>query len=376
MKRMILWIFLFALLLILSGTLAHMMATDPGVAMISWNGFRVDTTFWVAVGIVLLAFVVVLIIIFSIILARHRSSRSAKKETLIALNSWLVGDDDRALKALTRVARAGGSEQLPEAVSLALGLSHGDWMDRYESFSKKYPKMKRFAQSLLAERFWQLQNYSDFIALMRAEKGLHEIVWLKERYWDSLLAEGEIIDLISQVNNSNNLSPEARQQWYSKAVESLLHRLGSDELDLQQVIKSLPKAQRKQPQFVSLEIHQLMQNGKQDAAFKRIKNMLSEGYFANAELLLDLDIENSQKLNYLETLKPSQPDANFCRTIGVLSIRQQLWGNAQSWLEKGWAQGDRTCGLRLAELYEQRNLNQQATKLYRQLATNQFPAVE
>ena len=376
MIRIVLGILVLAALLILVGTLGSMMATDPGVAMISWGRFRADTTFWGAILIVLVAFLIVFGIIFSILYLRRYSSKSAKKETQIALNSWLSGDDDRALKALGRVAKAGGSEQLPEAVSLALGMSHGDWMERYETFSKKYPKMKRFAQGLLAERFWQHQNYSDFIALMRAEKDLHGIVWLQERYWDSLLAEGEISELISQIINSNSLSPEARQQWYSKSVEKMMHQVGSDEFDLQQIIKSLPKTQRKQPQFIYLEIHQLMKTGKQDAAFKRIKGLLSEGYFTHVDLLLELDIENSQKLNYLETLQPSQPDANFCRTVGVLSMRQQLWGNAQSWLEKGWAQGDRRCGLQLAELYEQRNLHQQATKLYRQLATNQLATVE
>ncbi|MFT5009145.1 MAG: thioredoxin-like negative regulator of GroEL, partial [Granulosicoccus sp.] len=45
-----------------------------------------------------------------------------------------------------------------------------------------------------------------------------------------------------------------------------------------------------------------------------------------------------------------------------------LWGSAQSWLEQGWQQQDRQSGLKLAELFEQRNMTDQAQRIYKQLA--------
>ena len=370
------FVLLFAGLMLLGGVLAQMMTTDPGVVLIAWNGYSIEMTFWVGAGILLFLFVALPVLI--LVLRRfgphrlwrryrsHRDRKMARQETLAAINSWLAGDDERALTALARVAQAGGSERLPQAVSLALGMSHGDWLDRYAAFTHHDAELKIFAQSLLAERYWQNQQQDEFIQLLDSQFPLQQIVWLRERYWQALFTRNEHLRLIKLITEAPKLSPDARQQWLFKAVTAAL--AVADAQQGAQVLKVLDRAQRKLPEVAAVEIQHLMRAGKPEPAFKRLKAMLSAGELAQVTLLLEVPVENQDKLDFLESLQPSKPAADYCRVAGVLNLRQQLWGNAQSWLEKGWQLGDRDCGLALAELFEQRKMPEQASKLYRQLA--------
>ncbi len=380
MIRTVLTILAAATILILAGVLAQMMSADPGVIIISWLGYVVETTFWGGIGVLLGSAVIILGIVVLIrlfwprrLLSKYRQRRDramAKKETLVAIDSWLSGDDTRAITALERVAQAGGSDRLPKAVSLAIGFTQGDWLDRYADLIKDDPELKRFAHSLMAERLWQNQKSDEFIELMHNHFDLQQIVWLRERYWNSLLAQGQATDLVKLVSEAAHINPEIRQQWLLKAVHAALTQVGNDDVEGQKVLKNLSKSQRQLPEVVNAEILHLMRADRHDAAFKRLKTLLSAGHLEQSDLLIHLKVNNLQKLNFLEALEPSQPGVEFCRAAGVLNLNQQLWGNAQSWLEKGWTQGDRECGVHLAELFEQRNMHDQANRLYRQLATN------
>ena len=379
MTRLISWIVVLALLLLLGGAIAQMMVTDAGVIMITWHGWLIETTFWS--GLALLIGLVVLVLGLVALwrklgptrmLSRfrlRRDQKAAKKETAIAINSWLVGADDRALTALQRVADAGGSERLPHAIALAIGLTQGEWPDRYAAFIARDPELKLFAQTLQAERSWQAQQYPAFIELLQAHPALGQVSWLRERLWQALYEQGQFVALLVLVNESANVQPTVREQWLVRTVTAALHQAQGDDTALVSILKPLAKTQRNLPAILVAEIPYLASIGQHGNAFKRAKTLLERpGQSEHSALLIDLQIDNLDKLNWLESHTPVTCGPVYCRTLGLVNLQQQLWGSAQSWLEQGWQQQDRQSALKLAELFEQRKMSEQAQRLYKQLA--------
>jgi uncharacterized protein HemY len=377
---MMIWILLIALVLILGGVLADLMMNDPGVVLISWQNWMVQTTFWGAVGIALS--IVCVFIIFSALWKRfgpvqlltsyrnRRDRKTAKKETAIAIESWLKGTDDRAIKALQRVADAGGSDRLPMAVSLALGMQQADWTDRYAAFISKDTDLKLFADTLQAERFWQQHKEQDFIDLMLSQFELRQIPWLRDRFWQCMLQSDRAIELITMVNEAANIQPDVRQQWLVTSAIQAFDQSHTQESAGAIILKSLSKTQRNLPDILEAEVRYLITVDKHELAFKRAKLLLSAT--ANRErcaVLLTIQVSNIQKLSLLENMQSDQSGPIFCRVLGILNLRQQLWGNAQSLLEQSWHHGDKSAGVHLAELFEQRNMHDQAARLYKELAT-------
>lgn len=380
MIRLIFWILIIAAVMLVGGLFAQMMLKDSGVIMMSWNGWLIETTFWSGLGI-LLTLIILIYIIRAIwkrfaptrLLSTYRTRRdkkAAKKETAIAIESWLKGADDRALQSLDRVARAGGSERLPQAVSLAVGLTHGDWNDRYAKFINEDAELKMFANALQAERFWQMNNSQDFIDLMLGHFELRQVTWLRERLWQMLLDANRAAELIPMVNEAANIVPETREAWLVKAAKAALANCHGNQEKGSKLLKTVPKTIKQMPDVMASEVRYLVSIGQHDLAFKRLKTILSKpNLLAFSDLLVDIKLDASAKLNFLESLQPTAPGPVYCRTAGILSLQQQLWGNAQSWLEQAWQQGDKIAAVKLAQLFEQRNMHDQAGRLHRELAS-------
>lgn len=380
MTRLLLSLFVFTLVLIFGGVLAQLMITDAGVVLISWRAWVVETTLWGATAVLL---TIVCLWLFIAVVWRkfgptqllnryrhRRDSNAAKKETAIAIESWLKGNDERAIKALARVAAAGGSDRLPAAVSLAIGMEQTDWQQRYAEFITDDHELKLFADVLQAERFWQKQKIEDFTDLMLSQFELRQIPWLRARFWQAMLDQQRASELITMVNEAANIQPDLRQDWLSKAAVQALDQCHTNPVKGNQILKALSKAQRNIVEVAIAEVNYLVSIAEHDTAFKRAKLVLNSP--ANSELaklLLDIKVDTLPKITFLESIQPANAGPIFCSALGVLNLEQQLWGNAQSLLESAWQQGDKAAGLHLAELFEQRKMQDQANRIYRQIAT-------
>ncbi len=385
MSRLVISILLFAVLLLLGGALAQMMVRDAGVMMLTWNGWVVETTFWTGLALIL-SFIVLMILLAWVwrkigparLLNKYRSRRDqkvAKKETLKAIDSWLRGAEDQALQSLSRVVASGGSDRLPAAISLAIGFTHADWPDRCAALVANDPELKLFVKTLQAERYWQMNKHDDFLTLMQNEKELNVVPWLRERWWQAMLIQGKSVQLIALVNEAPNLLPEKRHQWMINAANEAFRSAHGKADAVNGIMKSLSKVQRQLPEIIAAEIKYLISVNQHDSAFKRFKALMAmPDQIEQADLVLDIQVDNLVKLNFMEAKQPSQAGPVYCRTLGILNLKQQLWGNAQSWLEQGWQLADRSSGVQLANLFEMRNMNEQAAKLYKDLAKGIFPA--
>lgn len=378
MSAMLKAFFLSALFLVVGGLLAYLMALDPGVMMLSWNSWLIETTFWTAIGL-LLALVALLLLLGNLLrrlaptrlwreFRKFRDQRTARKATLVAVQSWLSRDEDQAIKSLQQVAAAGGSERLPSAISLALGLHQADWHERYAALIKKDPELKIFADVLLAERLWQVGQQQSFIELMRSRFDLRQIPWLRERLWQLMISADQAADLLPMINEATHIQPDARRDWLERSARAALLQL-SGKKEGARLLGPLSKEQRSLPAVLAAEVQYLISINEHEQAFKRAKQLLNrDGQYEKAQLLLEINVSNQQKLNFLQASPPSKPGPVLCRTLGMLNMQEKLWGQAQNWLEQAWQQGDVTAAIQLAKLMEQRDRPSEASRLYRELA--------
>lgn len=374
------WILLIVIVLLLGGLFAQMMQKDSGVLMVAWNGWVLETTFWTAIGLVL--GLVLLFILLKAVWNKvaphhlvnryrgHRSRKIAKKETAIAIDSWLEGAEDRSLASLGKVIKAGGSDRLPAAVSLAVSLQSDDWETRYNHFVETDSELRLYADALKAERFWQLGQPEAFVEHMMAHFELRQVAWLRERLWQALLELGRTTELVPMINQAPHINPDARQNWLVKAVKAGFANHYGNESAGASFIKVVPKALRQLPDVMAAEVRYLVSIQQDDLAFKKLKTLLSQPKFLGfSDMLLSLKVENVTKLKFLESLQPETCGPAYCRTMGILNNREQLWGSAQSWFELAWGQGDQAAAVELGKLFEQRELHDQANRVYRELAS-------
>lgn len=376
--RFAFWIALLALILLLGGVLSLMMQADAGVIMVAWNGWMIETTFWTGIG-TLLSFGLALWIVITLmrrfgpqrLLAAYRRRRGqtlARKETAAAINHWLSGNSGAALESLQKVVSAGGSERLPRAVALAVDLLGSDWPERYHQFNTDDPELSLFANALKAERLWQLNQPRQFVELLQADKGLKRLAMFRERYWQSMLDSGNSAELLVEVNEAPNIKPERRQHWIDLAVKKALPTMTATPQEGSKLLKSLSRPQRSTIAIQQAEIRYLIDTAQHDQAFKLARQFLAvPANEHHAEILLDIQIENRVKLEFLEARALAEPTPVLCRVAGILSWRQQLWGKAQEWLEKGWQQQDARCGQLLSELLEERGMKEETQRLQKQL---------
>ncbi|MFQ3228687.1 heme biosynthesis HemY N-terminal domain-containing protein [Reinekea sp.] len=380
MMRLLGWALLWIIVLLLGGVLAKMMLADAGVMMVTWNGWLVETTFWAGIGFLLLFTITILIFIqlwrgFAPTrlwqrFRQRKNQKTAKKDTVQAVNAWLAGQDDKAIVALKRVADAGGSDRLPRAMTLALGWQHADWLERQAELIQIDPELKLFAYAIGAQRLWAENQTKQFIAQMNQHSELKKVPWLRRHLWQSLLEQGEGEALLDLAIIAANIQPDERHSWVVKGAKLAMEKLTGKADEGRQLLKKVPKATRLQPEFLLVEIDFWVSINDHDTAYKKLLAGFKNGHFeALLPALSVIQTDASKKLALLEQYEQSEPSANYCRALGQVNLALQLWGQAQSWLEKGWALNDRESGLMLAQLFEQRKMPEQANKLYKQLAT-------
>ncbi|TXR51881.1 heme biosynthesis HemY N-terminal domain-containing protein [Reinekea thalattae] len=379
MKKLAPLLLLFIVVLLLGGVLAQMMSKDAGVMLLSWNGWLVETTFWVGVALII-SFLLTLY--FGIWLLQRiaptrwlgqlqlrRRRRQARIETKQAIDRWMLGDEEGASQALQKVAKAGGSERLPRALSLALGVTHAQWPDQFTAFTQQDAELTDYALMLQAERYWQLDQPLAFIALLKDHPTLAALPRLQRRYWQALIENSQASDAIAHIIGAHSVQPDERQRWLVQAVVMAFKQVLGEPQQSQKILKPLNKAQKALPEICVAEIQYLISIGEHSAAFKRIKQLLLQPHqLDQCELLLALNIDDKLKLDYLHSLKPAEPSATYCRVVGLLHFNLKIWGSAQSWLELAWQQQDLVAAVQLAELYQQRDMEKEAASLYQAIA--------
>lgn len=383
MSRMIWKVLLWFLLLLAAGVLAHFMVRHPGYVMITWGQWMVEVTLWAALG----AFVVTVLIIWlvwrltrglnPIRLARQyrdrRDRKLARVETEKAVKAWLQGNEDASLVALDKVIKAGGSERLPQILTLIPAQQTGQWEERLARVKEADPDLAVVGLALEADSHWQAGNRTAYLEHMDQHPELLEVRQLRDRYWRALIEGGRAEEALISVGASPGLNPSDRQRWQQEAGLALIEQCRLSEQPDFNTLKTIPRKVRQQPDLMAAEIRCLAAHNRLDEAFKRLKKALDSSAPSESllRLLVELPFDSAATLKLAEQLagKQTEPGATLNWVLGILCERQSLWGKAEDYLVEAWRLDARPeIGLALARLHEHRKQIDKAQSLYKTLA--------
>lgn len=228
-----------------------------------------------------------------------------------ACASQAMGDTEKRDEYISRAHQAAPGNSFAITVTQAHLYA---WTEQYEQ-----------ALAVLSElRSREPKNPHILRLLLKTYLALHE--------WKSLT------ELIPQLRRHKVLSPEAIDALESQAQRELMTQSlpsGSPEA-LPRAWQAVPKALRRDPRLVALYAGQLITQSQMNTAESLLREAINRDW--NDELI-DLygrvrSDDVSRQLEFAERWLESQPDnPSLLLTAGRLSLYNELWGKARSYLE-------------------------------------------
>ena len=350
-------LFLLLMILLLGGLFGSLAARDPGYVLVAYEQHSLETSLWFALGMLILAYVVMRLLVFTIIrvlrsrglLGRwfaRRSVRSAEERTaqgmlMLAEGEWAeakrlltAAGDDSPVPLLNHISAARAAHELGEpaerdrlleaaersrtgaqfAVQLARAEMQHDAQDwegalatllQLKSTSPRHPKVQR----LLADTYQALQDWAGLAALI---PGLRKARSMPAAEIDAL---------------------------HSKVLVAELEALavGSEQIDLREALwKKVPKSLRNSPELVRAYARCAVRQDNPDAAEAVVRaaierapdDRLIELYGTIAAERLD------RQLSAVGHWQKSHPgNAALALTLGRLQMREQAWAKARESFE-------------------------------------------
>lgn len=381
MSRLLIKLLLWFVLLLAAGVLAHFMVRHPGYVMIAWGQWMMEITLWAAIGSLVVLVLLTWLLLWSLKVSNplrwvrryrtHRDQKVARLETAHAVTAWLQGQDEEAEAALLRVAKAGGSERLPNLLSLVAAQGTSHWQEKADQWRQQDQDLAWVADALQAERLAEASDNAALLGWLEQHPNISTLRGLRQRYWQALLEAGDCATLLKALKAAEAVNPDDRVQWQTRAAVQWLR--SEADTPIVERMKQIPKPLRTEPAVIAEEVQGLHRQGDTELAFKRLKKALDQHpYDALIELLATLPFETQQALSLAEQMEKrvEQPSASLLWTLGQLCEREALWGKAEDYLTAAWQQAptDRI-GLALAGHFEQREQSQKAYPIYKALAS-------
>jgi len=190
----------------------------------------------------------------------------------------------------------------------------------------------------------------------------------------------EVLRLVRLLDKRNALHPALSRRLRELAYEHLLSDRAHDAESLRRVWATIPPEDRVQPYVALRTAAAFNSRGLHDEALRLVEKALmqdwddrlvrayGESAAAEGSPALLAQIERCE-----EWVRARPNDAELALTLGILCLRQKLWGKAQRHLEDALSETTdtevvRQAHLKLAQLHEALNQSDQAASHYRQCA--------
>jgi HemY protein len=346
------WLVFALLALIASAAVALVALPDPGYVLIGFGKYSVETSLLVFLVVLGVAYVALRILSgFWRVPARvqdwehRRHDRRLDKlfdEAIIELT------DGRVERAERRLARLLKSRQAPvqaylSAARAASQLGFDDRRDQYLNLAQQRHPTARIAvaytQAELQLSKTQLDQAQTTLTRLqklapRSERTLQLLMklYLQQQDWQRLR------DLLPALRRSKFLSGN---QWQQLAVkvhrEQVVGFSSADDVDtLKTSWKQLPQAVQQDEGLMAIYVEQLMRLGAHKQAEQLLATQIKRSWNRRLVYLFgDLQAADSTKqLEFAERwLEQRAQDPVLLLTLGKISLRNQLWGKARSYLE-------------------------------------------
>lgn len=398
--RFFLWLFsLFAAAI----GLAVLARFNPGNVVLFYPPFRVDLSLNFFIILLVALFLVLYAIVNTLratlqMPARVEQYRAAKQQRDSnralhdALKAFLEGRFGQAEKSSNRAAQLPANAGLASLIGaraahrLLQPARRDAWLQQAEQDQGLRTARLMTAIELLADdnkegdgalAAWQELNASGIRHLHALRLALR--VNQNARNWQ------EVLRLVRLLDKRSALNPTLSRRLRDLAYEDLLPAAGHDVQTLKALWSTIPTADRVSPAVAVCAAQAFMALGQQQEAAAICERALTMQW--DARLLRAYRncaaSEGSATLmaqvEYGENWMKERPnDAELALTLGVLCLKQKLWGKAQRYLEQALSDASerstvQQAHLQLAQLHEALDQPEQAASHYRQCAITTLP---
>lgn len=379
------WLFAAVVALLVSVTVALVALPDPGYVLIGYGKYSIETSLLVIVVLLGIAYAVLRLLsrIWKTPARIHHWGQKRRDQRLQVLFDQAMIDmtEGRLPKAERRLARLAHAGQLPLAASFSAArtanhLGHSEQRDQYLDQALRAHPDAEVAIGLTRTELQLKQNQ-----LEQAQTGLTQlralapdnpqVLRLLMQFYLQQDDQGQLRELLPRLRQRDVLGTEQWQQLALRAYGEQIEQISADRgVDvLQNVWKGLPASVQQDDEMQALYIDHLIKLGAHRQAGRILSARLKESW--NQKFVYLFGKLNGADTDQLQTtvenwLVKHPDDAVLLLTAGKISLRNQLWGKARSYLEASISLQPAPETYRLlGSLLEQLDEQQQAADCYR-----------
>lgn len=352
MKRWIIFVLLFFVFGIF---FFELIQRDAGYVLVSLYGKTLETSFWFAVGVLVLISVI-LFIVFKSVKAivrslvdgrswfssrRYESNERRFQEGML---NFLVGDYKHATKRLLSVPK---KAPLPIVRAITLAQSYaklGEFdkaLDALFVAQVEYPYAQLWLCKAKIPLLIAAHRHDDVALAIKELKTLSPKDADLPRLQHLNLSEGEswqdASQFVSKKPNQKKLSSNDVKDTYVHALDQLAHDTSIKAGQVDALWEKVPRKMKTDADVLTAYAHLLFAS-KQHALLQELivytlpKLWLPE--LLNLYAKLDLTDVDAQLKQAERWLKKHENDKDLLLTLGILSIKNQLWGKGRSYLDR------------------------------------------
>jgi HemY protein len=346
---------LFFLVLLPSVYLGTQLKHDPGYVLISINHWTIESTLFIAIVCIVLAFLITHIALLMISWMIHfpnqwkawntkRRIRLARAKTRRGLIEFSEG---HWLQAKNNLIKALPDTDTPllnylTAARAAQEMGDNKLRDDYlRQAQKSMPEAKIAVELTQAQLQLANQQWEQALATLRHLQDLvpqHTYVLkLLMNLYEEVKDWPQLIALLPAIKRNRVISPEDYHQVEKKAyLQAMLDLIRLDQdIALKTFINKQPKRFIDDPLFVAVYSQYLLSKQQNEQAETLLRQTLRKQFDEQLIELYGCINLNIEQLKFAESLLKTHPrSAHLLLCLGKLSVNQQLWGKARMYFEQ------------------------------------------
>jgi HemY protein len=381
---------IFFLLILLAATwLGIKIAEDPGYFLVAYQHWTMEMPLWLAIVILFLVFFG-----FHFLLNFFKTTRLLPKR----IRAWSVKrraqqSDELTHQGLIALSR-GEWSKAEKKLSKAAQKSNRSWVHHLFLALSAHHQKKYQAQEMAMNKALAITPESETaVEILKAQFQMTQQQWEQARitlekvharvptqsYVMRLLAPlyiqlkkwEKFLILLPQLHKHSDFPPAEIQEMEVTVFENIFleNKQNTDRQLLQTIWDEVPKPLRENPRLVSVYAQALNTAQAGDEAEKLIRKTQAKNW--NSDLAYVYGLINTSQVDHQlrqaeKWLPAHQQDPQLLLTLGKLSIKNQLWGKARSYLESSLLFASTPeAYFELGKLFETLGENEKALECYR-----------
>ncbi len=377
--------------------LAVLARFNPGNVVLFYPPYRIDLSLNFFIVLLVAAFALLLAIVAAVRatlamprrVEQYRATRQLRESGRAlheALQSYLEGRFGRAEKLAERASSAPDHAGLAALIGaraaqrLQQPSRRDDWLKKAEADKSLSTARLMTAVELLAEDVKETDVALDALQSLNSAGIRHtQALKLALKVHQNARNWPEVLRLVRLLDKHKSLHPALSRRLRDMAYEALMPKASEDPESLRLLWSKVPADDRLSPAVAVQAANAFMKIGQQIEAAAIIESALAaqwDSRLLRAYRHCAAPEGSATLLKQIEHcehwLRERPNDAETALALGVLCLRQKLWGKAQRHLEQSLSGGDtairQEAHLRLAQLHEALSQPEAAAEHYRQCA--------